>query len=169
MMMKKFLTFISAAICAPVLFSSCATIFSRTSYPVHINSNPQGADIRIVDTHGREVYNGITPASVKMKSGAGFFSRAEYRITFSKEGYTDKTIFITADIDGWYFGNILLGGLIGMLIIDPATGAMWKIDTEYVNETLSEAKTSSERKLEIIDLADVSDDLRRHLVRINRE
>jgi hypothetical protein len=26
-----------------------------------------------------------------------------------------------------------------MLIIDPATGAMWKIETEFLNETLSKS------------------------------
>lgn len=31
-------------------------------------------------------------------------------------------------MDGWYIGNLLFGGLIGMLIVDPATGAMYKLD-----------------------------------------
>ena len=31
-------------------------------------------------------------------------------------------------MDGWYAGNILIGGLLGLLIIDPATGSMWKLD-----------------------------------------
>jgi hypothetical protein len=31
-------------------------------------------------------------------------------------------------MDGWYIGNILFGGLIGILIVDPLTGAMWKLD-----------------------------------------
>ncbi|MDR0768322.1 MAG: hypothetical protein LBE71_00175 [Dysgonamonadaceae bacterium] len=167
-MNKKNLTImLVAVICAPVLFSSCATIVTRSTYPVHINSNPQGANISIVDKHGREVYTGITPTSVKMKASAGFFSRAEYLVKFSKAGYADKTVFIDADIDGWYFGNILIGGLIGMLIIDPATGAMWKIDTEYLNETLVKTETSSDRELKIIDLADVPDHLKQHLVKIN--
>ena len=30
-------------------------------------------------------------------------------------------------MDGWYIGNILFGGLIGMLIVDPATGAMYNL------------------------------------------
>ena len=28
-------------------------------------------------------------------------------------------------MNGWYLGNIIFGGLIGALIVDPATGAMW--------------------------------------------
>ena len=167
-MNTKILSFVSvAAICATFLFSGCATIFTPASYPVQINSNPPGANISIVDRHGREIYSGVTPTSVKLRAGAGFFSRADYLIKFSKAGYTDKTVFVSAEIDGWYFANILIGGWLGMLIIDPATGAMWKIDTEYLNETLTEAATSSIRELKIINLADVSDDLRPHLVKID--
>jgi hypothetical protein len=37
------------------------------------------------------------------------------------------TTWINARIDGWYFANLFLGGWIGMLLVDPLTGAMWKI------------------------------------------
>ena len=43
---------------------------------------------------------------------------------------------LESEVDSWYFGNILFGGLIGMLIIDPATGAMWKLP-ENVSTDLS--------------------------------
>jgi hypothetical protein len=167
-MNKKSLTFmLVAAISAPFLFSNCASIVSKATYPVVISSNPPGADVRIINKYGMEIYRGTTPTSVPLKSSAGFFSYAEYRITFSKAGYTDKTVFIRAEIDGWYFGNILFGGLIGLLIVDPATGAMWTIGTEYVNETLDEAKTSSDRELKIMNLTDIPAGLKPHLVRID--
>jgi hypothetical protein len=36
-------------------------------------------------------------------------------------------------VDGWYFGNLLFGGLIGLLIVDPATGAMYKLEPNEIN------------------------------------
>jgi hypothetical protein len=96
---------------------------SKSSYPLSINSTPSGAKLSITDKAGKEIYLGNTPATVKLKAGAGFFSRAEYQVRFSNPGYNDKTVPVIFDLDGWYFGNILLGGLIGMLIVDPATGA----------------------------------------------
>lgn len=36
-------------------------------------------------------------------------------------------------MDGWYFGNILFGGLIGFLIVDPATGAMYTLKPDTLN------------------------------------
>ncbi len=121
------------------LFSSCASIVSKSTYPLSINSSPSNAKVSITDKKGKEIYLGNTPATVKLKAGAGFFSKAEYQVKFSSPGYDDKIVPITFKLDGWYFGNLLLGGLLGMLIIDPATGAMWKIETEFLNETLSKS------------------------------
>ena len=42
-----------------------------------------------------------------------------------KEGFADKQITLTSSLSGWYFGNLLLGGLIGMVAVDPLTGAMF--------------------------------------------
>jgi len=125
------------------LFSSCASIVSKSTYPLSINSSPSNAKVSITDKKGKEIYLGNTPATVKLKAGAGFFSRAEYQVKFSSPGYDDKIVPITFKLDGWYFGNILFGGLLGMLIIDPATGAMWKIETEFLNETLSKSTASN--------------------------
>ena len=33
-----------------------------------------------------------------------------------------------AYLNGWYIGNVVFGGLIGLLIVDPETGAMWRLD-----------------------------------------
>ena len=54
----------------------------------------------------------------------------------TKEGYLPLERQLEASINGWYFGNIIFGGLIGILIVDPATGAMWKISEENINVKL---------------------------------
>ena len=116
--------------------TSCATIFTKSAYPVRLNSNPQGAQITIKNKAGRIIYTGETPAKVKLKAAAGYMSREEYTIEFSKEGYKPKTTYLTANLDGVYFVNLLFGGFIGMLIIDPASGAMYKIADKEINEQL---------------------------------
>ncbi len=40
-------------------------------------------------------------------------------------------------MNGWYAGNIVFGGLIGILIVDPATGAMWDIKENNIVMDLS--------------------------------
>ena len=149
------------------LFSSCASIVSKSTYPLSINSSPSNAKVSITDKKGKEIYLGNTPATVKLKAGAGFFSKAEYQVKFSSPGYDDKIVPITFKLDGWYFGNLLLGGVLGMLIIDPATGAMWKIETEFLNETLSKSTASIDPEMKIMNINEIPENWKNHLVRVN--
>jgi len=70
---------------------------------------------------------GVTPATIPLIAGESYFHAKVYDLTFSKPGFAEQHSILRADIDGWYFGNILFGGLIGMLIVDPLTGKMWKL------------------------------------------
>lgn len=49
-------------------------------------------------------------------------------MTASKEGYNTAALPLRTSVDGWYWGNFLFGGLIGFLIVDPVTGAMFKVN-----------------------------------------
>lgn len=73
------------------------------------------------------VSSGVTPGQVTLKAGAGFFDGELYRISYKKDGYQDQVTIVDTEVDGWYWGNIIFGGLIGMLIVDPATGSMYKL------------------------------------------
>jgi hypothetical protein len=167
-MKKPFLKPTAIALLIAITFSNCATIVSKSSYPVGIDTNPAGASVSITDKKGKEVYKGTSPATVVLKSGAGFFSRAEYQVKLSLNGYDEKIIPINYKINGWYFGNILIGGVLGMLIIDPATGAMWKIETPSIDETLikSTALTTNTPTLKIVDIKDVPQVMKDQLVKI---
>ena len=150
-----------------IFLTGCATIVSKNIYPVSINSTPSGAKVTIFDHKGVDVFAGETPAIVSLNAGAGFFKKADYSAVVEIEGYTSQTGQIRFDLDGWYFGNILIGGLLGMLIIDPATGAMWKLETEHLNLVMQKLSAdSNDPALRIIDYADVPDDLRQYLVKI---
>jgi hypothetical protein len=167
-MRRTFFKLAMVAILLPTLFSSCATIFGHSSYPVSVNSNPTGATVSVTDKKGKEVYKGASPATITLKSGAGFFSKAEYQVKISSTGYAEQIIPVNYKLNGWYFGNILIGGFLGMLIIDPATGAMWKLDTPPINVTLSKSTASTETPtLKIVDLASLPQNMKDKLVRIN--
>lgn len=146
--------------------TSCATILSKSSYPVSFTSTPSGAAVTVVNRAGSTVYTGSTPSTVTLKAAAGYMKREEYSVTFQKEGMAPKTVPVLCSLDGWFFGNILLGGAIGMLIVDPASGAMYKIDETSVHATLgSDSASVSERELRILDISQVPEGV--ELVRIN--
>jgi hypothetical protein len=143
-----------------LLGTSCASIVSKSIYPVTIDSEPRGANVVIYNRRGLEVFKGGTPALVKLKPGAGFFQRAIYNIEISKDGYSTKKVEVTATLNGWYFGNLLFGGLIGFLIVDPATGAMYRLNDTAVYETLTAAKQTAavsqqEHQLKIYNINDI--------------
>jgi|ERR1700730_2754083 len=150
----------------PVVLCSCASIVSKSTYNVRLDSSPRSATVQVFDRKGLEIFNGTTPTQVALKSGAGYFRKARYSIKYTKPGYLSKEVMIDSDINGWYFGNIVFGGLIGFLIVDPATGAMYKLDRIELNETLaSDSGTGnvSEKSLRILEIQQVPEALRKHL------
>jgi hypothetical protein len=154
-------------IALPGLLSSCATILSKSSYPVHISTEPSGATVSVTDKHNKEVFKGQSPADVTLKSGAGFFAKAEYQVKLTAPGYAEQVVPINFKINGWYFGNLLIGGVIGMLIVDPATGAMWKLDTPPLKVSLERTNAAAQvPTLQIIDIATLPQSAKEKLVRI---
>jgi hypothetical protein len=154
-----------------VVLSSCATLVSRTKYPVTIDSYPRDARVTITNRRGEQIFKGGTPALIWLKPGGGYFQRAIYEITISKKGYATKTVEIRATLNGWYFGNFWFGYGLGFLIVDPATGAMYRINQLDVNETLEEdnktaAASQQTPPLKIYDINEIPEAWKNKLVAI---
>lgn len=107
------------------LFSSCATIVSGSKQNIKFSSNPSDATIFI-----DEVEAGKTPFAIKLSK------KREHHIMIKLDGYQTYETNLTKKINGWYFGNIFLGGLVG-LIIDPITGAMYNLTPKEINAELN--------------------------------
>ena len=114
--------------------TSCASIVSKSSYPVAVRSNPSGAAFVIHDEDGVEIHRGVTPATVTLDAGSSYFDREEYDVSFSLPGHPETSKRLEAKLDPWFFGNIIFGGLIGILIVDPITGAMFKLPDELMTD-----------------------------------
>lgn len=93
-----------------MLISSCASIVSKSSYPISIKSSPSEAKIVITNKKGIDIYTGYTPATLNLEASPGFFEKAHYQVRFTKNGYDTKEVPVNFKLDGWYFGNILFGG-----------------------------------------------------------
>ncbi|MDP4240831.1 MAG: hypothetical protein Q8904_15315 [Bacteroidota bacterium] len=160
---SKTITFITVV----MVLSSCASIVSRSSWPLTVKSEPIGASVQITNRQGISVFSGQTPATILLKSSAGFFTAESYLIKLTLDGYAEKTIPVNCRLNGWYFGNIIFGGVIGLLIVDPATGAMYRLDTPYIDEALTPKTTSDNGPaLKVVSINDLSQDMRNHLVSI---
>lgn len=149
------------------LLVNCATIVSKSNYPVTLNSNPAGAKVTVKNNAGEVVREGLTPFTTKLPSSYGYFKPASYVIEFQRKGRTPHTTTLTAGLNGWYFGNFAIGGLIGFLIVDPLTGAMWRLDTTPIEANLSPIATLHDGKageLRIVDRGSLPAGLAKHLV-----
>ncbi|AMO58611.1 hypothetical protein GZ77_18100 [Endozoicomonas montiporae] len=149
-----------------LLMAGCASVLSESSYPVTLQSTPDGATFTITNQNGQVIHSGTTPGTVTLNSGSGYFSAASYTVQFKKPGYTGSTITVNSTMDGWFMGNILLGGLIGMLIVDPITGAMWKLPptaSAQLDEMLV-TQPAEGKELTIKTLSEVPKELQEEMV-----
>ena len=107
-----------------LLFTSCATIVSGSKQLVKFTSNPSSATIFI-----DEVEIGKTPFEIKLER------KKEHHVMIKLDGYKTYETNLTKKFNAWYIGNIAFGGLIG-IIIDPITGAMYKLTPSEINAEL---------------------------------
>lgn len=127
--MRFFLT-ISILVGAFVL-SGCATIVSDKKYPATFNSSPSGATVTITNENDRKVQRDTTPFTTTLSASDGYFDSMDYTVRFEIPCYEPVEIQLDTSLDPWYWGNLGFGGLIGFLIVDPASGSMWEIDPSY--------------------------------------
>jgi hypothetical protein len=151
----KFVRFICVTIFV-FFISGCATIVSDSIYPVSISSSPEGVLFEIRNEDGMKVHSGRTPATITLDAHNGFFDGATYKVKFKKDGYYEQDSIIDSKLDGWYVANLLFGGFIGFLIVDPATGAMWKLP-KYLSVSMPEKELSmksEENGLRVLSIND---------------
>jgi hypothetical protein len=117
--------------------TGCASIVSKPDQNIAFNSNPEGAAVEIRDRNNRVIERNETPFTTTLAKSDGYFQGQTYTATFHKEGYSSKEVKITSAPSGWFLvGNLLFGGFIGWLIVDPLTGSMWVLSPESVDEAL---------------------------------
>lgn len=117
---------IVVGVIAPVLFSSCATIVSGGDPSITINGNVN-EPVNITTT--KQTYQGVSlPAVVKVNR----HKLDGQRIQITSENYKFNDIVLEKAVNGWAFGNILIGGLIGWGV-DLATNSVSKpSQTQFV-------------------------------------
>jgi len=156
-----------AAVALAGAAGGCATIVAKSSQTITVSSVPDGAAVSIANAAGVAVHSGNTPMTVTLKKGRGYFKPEHYAVRINKDGFQPHQFTIDGAINGWYFGNIIFGGLIGMLAVDPATGAMYTLKPGTVQAVLTSIKVShnhGEQSLTVMLIEDVPEEFRDQLV-----
>lgn len=117
----------------PMLALGCATLFVGEQQSLTFDSEPAGAQIII-----NGVPMGVTPANITVQKR----NYENATVVFKKEGYTDQQAAFHTKVTGWFWGNILIGGLLGSSI-DSLTGSMLEYDPDKFFVTLPPEKAST--------------------------
>lgn len=124
------------------LSGGCASIVHGGDRLLTISSQPQGAKATISKLNGPVVSVTNTPCTVSLDPKRGYFKGQSYRLKLELAGYQSVDLELHSEMSGWYWGNILFGGLIGMLAVDPVTGSMWNIAPNKIEQTLTTAQAA---------------------------
>src|SRR5580692_2179207 len=120
--------------------SGCATIVHSGPRAVDIASTPPGAKVSVYDRAGTLVMTNTTPFVAKLDTRFGYFKAQNYRLVFEMAGHAPAEVTLESSVSGWYFANLAFGGLVGMLIVDPLTGAMFNLTPEKIEQPLTSAQ-----------------------------
>ncbi|UYH51666.1 PEGA domain-containing protein [Candidatus Kirkpatrickella diaphorinae] len=123
MILEKLMRLCKLSILAlPFSISACAAIIDGTSQQIAINSNPPGAECAVYRNGEKIGTVQQTPSSVLVKK-----SKHDLWIECAKPGYENSRYLNHSGLAGSVFGNIALGGFIGVAV-DSASGADNKYD-----------------------------------------
>lgn len=112
------------------LLVGCSSIVHRSKQNVKVSSQP-GTNISIKDSNGNVIIEGTESLSVKLDRAKGFFEKGVYTIEVNKPGFKPVVMQLTGQVNkgSYVVGNFFSWGLLGWLIVDPLTGAMWTLNT----------------------------------------
>ncbi len=105
--------------------TGCATIMAGGPDKIAVQTNVPAT----VYLDGQPV--GTTPAVVVLDR-----SKSQGNIRIEAPGYQPVVLQRSKEIQGWFWGNLCIGGLIGM-VIDAVTGDMKKFDDSPINIALT--------------------------------
>jgi hypothetical protein len=118
---------------ALMLVTSCASIVHQTTQQIPVRSDPPGAAVTVACGDVANDPKLVTPTVVTVHR------KPEHcAITLSKDGFDAKNVSLSRSMSGWYLGNIVFGGIIG-LIVDAANGAMYNRSPAAIDVTLNPA------------------------------
>ena len=107
-----------------VALGACASVIHGTHQDVGISSAPTGARVTV---DGEE--KGATPYVAHLRR------KDNHTVRLELAGYKPYETTLTRSVSGWVWGNIVIGGLIG-LAVDAIDGGLYKLTPEQVSGTL---------------------------------
>ncbi len=108
---------------AALALSACASIVSDNDTSTYIETDPK---VATCDLEGKDFKHSMqTPDRVILPANA-----APISVTCTADGYKPSSDQLDTELDGWIFGNIIVGGVIGAAV-DLVRGAGFKYPPSF--------------------------------------
>lgn len=142
----------------------CGAIIHGSKQNVMFQTNPDGASVEVYDAMDVSFGSCTTPCTLELKR------KNEYKVILSKPGYQPAEMVIQKGTSGWIWGNLLFGGLIG-LVVDLTSGSAYKLKNDMIEVTLSKTTIGAIPDLNtegivIIDFETLSDEEKAKVVKL---
>jgi hypothetical protein len=161
---------VAAIVGACTAVVGCATIVHSGPRAISVASTPAGAKVSIYDRSNALVETNTTPFIAQLPTKYKYFSGQAYRLVFEMPAYATAEVRLESKVSGWYLGNLVFGGLLGMLVVDPLTGAMYNLTPDKIEQhlTASQAEIVRSGKGVLVVLASqATESERAEMVRVN--
>lgn len=141
----KTLTRCALGMMAVLTMSGCATIVGGgTSQPVSLQSSPVSAAFSIQSSTGLEMAQGSTPSTVSLPR------KNDYQVRITLDGYEPQTTALTRGINGWIWGNLFVGWILGFGI-DFLTGSAYKLEPSFIQVSMQQVERDVYAVIQFLD------------------
>ncbi len=106
---------IGGALGASLALTGCATIANGETQKMQVKSKPKLAQVTVDGTLAGKTHITLDLAR-----------KQDHTVELSLPGYETMRFALTRKVSGWFYGNILLGGIIG-LVVDMSNGSMYAL------------------------------------------
>lgn len=125
---------ITLTLSTTLLLTACASILGGgTSQNLTLQTTPSDASFVVKSSSGIEMSSGTGNQSVRLPR------KNEYQIELRAPGYQSKNVAVTKSLNGWVWGNFLVGWVVGFAI-DFIGGAAYKLEPSLVSVSLDKPR-----------------------------
>lgn len=161
-----------ATLTATVLMGTgCASIVHGGSRTVMVSSVPAGAKATITNANTAQAISvNTTPFTVSLDPKRGYFKGQSYTLKLELPGYAPTEVVLKSKLSGWYWGNIIFGGVIGLVVVDPLTGSMWNLAPDKIEQSLTPTQATLIKNREgfvVVLASQLTDREKASLVQVN--
>lgn len=138
-------TLMGLCLCIPFFLLGCATICGGPSW-LSMETNPKNIEVKITGLQNGEEMTKVTPFKIELSRNS------DYKIVVQTPHYKSEEVILRRNVTGWFWGNILIGGIFG-IAIDGLSGNMWDHNQHVMSmdlQTLSSAPETVKLNIPIL-------------------